>query len=361
MLPLLCSPLCLFGVLPEVFSYIFLFCVCSRWFLSFVFSSPHSFAGARFVGVCAQAVNQAWAGHPGTLLRQFSPPVPPPPPPAPNAKQYIAGLTCVDGNAAQIGWSFEGGRLQHGGMCADFGSTYQLTLAACTGAATQRFAFNASTGVLSATGQGCLDVWGWSGPRVDIDKCNQGCNQKFTLSPSGTLGTQCTGTHVAMRVLVSAPAQLFFRATCAAHALSKPAPCVCYAPRSPYFSTYSLLSLSLCVYVCARMRLIQATSRIMRLTNGARILVVAWPKLPPIPVPMAAAAVGAMTSGLFRSGPNPCPREPWRFSQSTRRPRSKCESRSTSPSRSSTSPLHLRPYAMCGRIKTSPVPAPSSQ
>ena len=46
----------------------------------------------------AVGINQAWAGHPGSLVRTLVPP-PPPPAPAPREGTYVTGVKCEAGVA----------------------------------------------------------------------------------------------------------------------------------------------------------------------------------------------------------------------------------------------------------------------
>lgn len=131
----------------------------------------------------AIAVNQAWAGHPGSLVWEQN--LPPPAPPPPGSPLYVAAMDCEPSDKAQIGWVKEADNsIRFKGSCLDASDASQIQVKTCDGTATQNFTFD---GTNIKNRDSCLDVWYFSGPRVDLYSCNNGYNQQFTLGSDGTL------------------------------------------------------------------------------------------------------------------------------------------------------------------------------
>ena len=140
-------------------------------------------------------------GHPGTLLKEFHPPLPK------SNKKYIVGVPCSDIDATQPGWAFDAakGSLTHKGMCADFTDAQEVVLQTCDASKpSQKFVHNTKTGELQVAGGRCLDVFYYAGPRVDVYPCNHNFNENFTFSSTGVASTQETPQH-ASRCLGTSP------------------------------------------------------------------------------------------------------------------------------------------------------------
>ena len=148
-------------------------------------------------------MNQAWSGHPGSLVRTL---VNPPPPPAPGpvtTGTYAVGVKCEAADKTQQGWTIAAGLIKNGPMCLDAKDKKQLRLAACDGSANQKFTPNAAkSGHYTGPGGGCLDIFGSStcmpvvDRRVDLFPCNDGTNQAFdftsaTGAPGDSNGAYC--------------------------------------------------------------------------------------------------------------------------------------------------------------------------
>jgi len=142
---------------------------------------------------------QAWAGHPGSLVRTLPPaPTPTPPPPAPGS--YATGVKCDATDVTQQKWSISGGLIKHLDLCLDSKVSNELRLNKCDGSKGQTF--TADTKVKGRYtvngGKGCLDIFGSNtcmpvvDRRVDIYACNSGKNQHFTLDAAkGTITSAC--------------------------------------------------------------------------------------------------------------------------------------------------------------------------
>eukprot|EP00039_Didymoeca_costata_P010421 m.140153 g.140153 ORF g.140153 m.140153 type:complete len:560 (+) comp14820_c0_seq2:34-1713(+) len=123
----------------------------------------------------ALAVNQAWAGHPGTLLRNVK---------VNGTTLFVAGEAC-DGSPSQKGWAYDSSsqRITKDGKCVDYSSMTQVVLATCDPSSkAQQFSYDSSTQLFQTADKQCLDIWDFTGPRVDIYGCNSGTNQKFTIN-----------------------------------------------------------------------------------------------------------------------------------------------------------------------------------
>jgi len=141
----------------------------------------------------AIAVNQQWAGHPGSLVKEFHPPVPK------AGKKYIVGVPCDSAkDPGQLGWAIDAASssITHGGKCADFADNEEVVLAPCNSSSpTQKFDYDSATGELKVAKGMCLDVFYYAGPRVDVYGCNHNFNENFTLSASGVLSTEQVPAH----------------------------------------------------------------------------------------------------------------------------------------------------------------------
>jgi alpha-galactosidase len=78
----------------------------------------------------------------------------------------------------------------------------------CARAKTWLYNTTDSTFRAAASPQSCLDVYNWAGPVVDTWACNGGTNQRFTLTPAGTLATAADAAHGAkcVKAVAAAPA-----------------------------------------------------------------------------------------------------------------------------------------------------------
>ena len=88
----------------------------------------------------AIAINQAWAGHPGTLVRNLAPAAPPSPPVAPG--NAVVGVPCSPKDATTTKWEYdaEANRIKKDGLCLTvnvWGSP--AILAACDAGNTSNF------------------------------------------------------------------------------------------------------------------------------------------------------------------------------------------------------------------------------
>ena len=94
----------------------------------------------------AMAINQAWAGHPGTLVRTL-PPVTPPCPACEGPGTVVVGVACNASDATTTCWAYDAtvGHITHGGLCLSaevWGKT--LNLYSCGNASThQNFTYDA--------------------------------------------------------------------------------------------------------------------------------------------------------------------------------------------------------------------------
>eukprot|EP00937_MAST-01D_sp_MAST-1D-sp2_P001739 g1739.t1 len=156
----------------------------------------------------AIAINQAWAGHPGRLVKQFNPGNH-----TPTGDKYASAESCDSGSAEQKGWAFDAasGRVTAGaGQCLDGSSASELRIKACDGSAAQKFAYDTTKKTLTTTaadeaelrevnaagvleafplkaGTKCVDVYNFNGPVVQLYNCNNGKNQQFDFNSDGTL------------------------------------------------------------------------------------------------------------------------------------------------------------------------------
>ena len=146
----------------------------------------------------AIAVNEAWAGHPGTLLRTLPPAVPPAPPVRAGAN--AVGVPRNASDMTQTGWRYDAEthtirQAQSGDnteLCLSCdGKDMPLTLTACGNATTfQNFTFDSTTGAfhISAPAGGtklypfCLSYAG-GGPLAKIDafSCTGAANEKWIV------------------------------------------------------------------------------------------------------------------------------------------------------------------------------------
>lgn len=94
----------------------------------------------------AMAINQAWDGHPGTLVRTL-PPVAPPCPACAGPGTAVVGVACNASDPTTTGWAFDAtaGHITHGGLCLsaeEWG--VPLNLYSCGNASThQNFTYDA--------------------------------------------------------------------------------------------------------------------------------------------------------------------------------------------------------------------------
>jgi hypothetical protein len=150
----------------------------------------------------AIAVNQDYFGFSGTSFKSADGPV------APGA--LTLAVPCDATDATQHGWAYNAAAqtITFNGQCVDAATTDQVTLAPCSGAASQQFVYSASGDksfhLKSDNGQ-CLDVWGGNGPpggpAVQVYQCHSASNQEWTVSG----GTIADGDKLCLASRRSAP------------------------------------------------------------------------------------------------------------------------------------------------------------
>eukprot|EP00038_Savillea_parva_P002172 m.111340 g.111340 ORF g.111340 m.111340 type:complete len:272 (+) comp10749_c0_seq5:1035-1850(+) len=139
---------------------------------------------------------------PGSLVWSHPIPPAPSPPPAPSAPQYVEGVVC-DGSKAQTGFSYDASTQAiqwtppapspqtmavASPLCFDATDGANIQAVPCTGTTAQKWTFDAEKReYISALNKDCLDVYYFTGPRVDAYACNGGTNQQFTISSNGTM------------------------------------------------------------------------------------------------------------------------------------------------------------------------------
>ena len=135
----------------------------------------------------AIGVNQAWVGHPGSLVwsKPASPPPPPPPPPPPGppgSPLWVEAVTCDPDSKEQTGWVLGNGAVKIGDRCLDSSDDKDYVQArTCDGSAGQKF--SSVGGELQGDNGVCLDVWEFAGPRVDV--CTFDCaHRRFPVNMS---------------------------------------------------------------------------------------------------------------------------------------------------------------------------------
>jgi len=143
----------------------------------------------------AIAINQAWAGHPGRLVKSWTPSPSGPTPSPSDPSEYVMAASCDEGSATQKSWSYESATKAvkgPGGKCLD-GTTGQrlveLMLTKCNASSpSQMFDYDAASKRLTLHSNGmCVDVHDWSGPQVQLFGCNGGSNQQFDFNSDGSL------------------------------------------------------------------------------------------------------------------------------------------------------------------------------
>eukprot|EP00041_Stephanoeca_diplocostata_P015730 m.301214 g.301214 ORF g.301214 m.301214 type:complete len:548 (+) comp20137_c0_seq3:73-1716(+) len=134
----------------------------------------------------AIAVSQTWAGHPGTLAKEWTPPQP-----NPNASQplYPWGVAC--GSSDEKGWAYDAATKHitalNGKVCldgdGDDDANNIVHLSDCSSSPSQQFEYDASTkAITQVSSKKCLDVYDFTGPIVQLYACNKGTNQQFDFS-----------------------------------------------------------------------------------------------------------------------------------------------------------------------------------
>jgi hypothetical protein len=116
---------------------------------------------------------------------------PSPAPPGPPGPEYVEGIKC-DGSQAQTGFAYDASAQElktASGLCFDCTDKTTVQAVACTGGAVQQWKYDIATGQFQSAAGGCLDVWNFAGPRVDVYGCNGGANQKFTMKPNGVIAS----------------------------------------------------------------------------------------------------------------------------------------------------------------------------
>ena len=161
----------------------------------------------------AMAINQAWAGHPGSLVRTLAPAAPPVPPVRPG--DAVVSAVCDDADATQAGWSYDAARhaLRRGERCLSTdGLDLPLRLEACGNTSThQNFSYDASSGLFHTVAPAptrlypaCLQLApahaGAPPAKADVYKCEpRSANQRFDLDATGRLRTRAGGVCAAAR------------------------------------------------------------------------------------------------------------------------------------------------------------------
>ena len=162
----------------------------------------------------AMAVNQAWAGHPGSLVRNYPPASPPLVPVA--GGFAVVTVVCDDTDVTQLGWTYDAavGALRQGGRCLSTdGYDIPINLFACNNASTyQNFTYEAATGQFSIMAPaggvtlylGCLQAGaalkGELPAKVDVYRCSSGnVNERFELDTTGALRSKQGGKCLAGR------------------------------------------------------------------------------------------------------------------------------------------------------------------
>jgi len=150
----------------------------------------------------AIAVNQNYFGFSGTSMKAGEKPV------APGA--LALALPCDAADATQQGWAYSAAAqtITFNGQCVDAASVDQVKLAACSGAASQKFVYDAAGDkafhLKSDNGQ-CLDVWGGNGPpggpAVQVYSCHGASNQEWTVKGA----TIADGDNLCLASRSSAP------------------------------------------------------------------------------------------------------------------------------------------------------------
>ena len=155
----------------------------------------------------ALAINKAWTGHPGTLVKTLPPATPPVPPVKPG--NSAVGVLPNASDTTQTGWRYDsaGHTLRRGDLCLSCdGKDLPLTLTACGNSSTfQNFTFDAATGEfhINAPAGGtalypfCLqNVGTGTANKIDAYNCKGSQAQKFAIvAGAGTLcladGSSC--------------------------------------------------------------------------------------------------------------------------------------------------------------------------
>jgi hypothetical protein len=119
-------------------------------------------------------------------------------------------LPCDAADATQQGWAYSAAAqtITFNGQCVDAASVDQVKLAACSGAASQKFVYDAAGDkafhLKSDNGQ-CLDVWGGNGPpggpAVQVYSCHGASNQEWTVKGA----TIADGDNLCLASRSSAP------------------------------------------------------------------------------------------------------------------------------------------------------------
>jgi len=132
----------------------------------------------------AVAVNQAWAGHPGMLVKTWNPP---------SNKKYVLALKCDSSDPTQTGWSYRkaSSTVESAGLCLDATVPKQLEMKKCGGSSQQHFTYDAKSKNLKAPNGQCVDVNDWNGPVVWLYNCNGGTNQQLEFVSNGTFCDSC--------------------------------------------------------------------------------------------------------------------------------------------------------------------------
>lgn len=138
----------------------------------------------------AIAVNQAWAGHPGSLVDSYA---------VPSANEtYLWGVNLDSSDQTQLNWAFPTGvtpaPISKDGQCVDFSvgkPSEEIQLAPCTGSDNQNFALESNGNLHAVSGsKACLAIGNLHGPAVVSFACNTGSNEVFAVNRSA--GTVCS-------------------------------------------------------------------------------------------------------------------------------------------------------------------------
>lgn len=151
----------------------------------------------------AIAINQAWAGHPGYLLKEYQMA-----PNASSASEFAWGEECSGADPSQTGWKYDTDThtiTDNQGRCLSVDSQYgasAVALTTCTSRGHemvpdqgQQWQLDPETREIRQ-GSNCLDLFAGQtcsgvAPRPDLYACNGGSNQKWTFNQNGTLQDGC--------------------------------------------------------------------------------------------------------------------------------------------------------------------------
>jgi len=148
----------------------------------------------------ALAINQAWAGHPGTLIKTLPPAIPPAPPV--EAGPHAVSVAPNASDTTQTGWQYDTKKntlVLRGECLSTDGKDLPMTFTECGNKSTyQNFTYDPATGEfhIDAPAGGsklypfCLQSAGGNPGKVDVYSCRGTAVQKFKIDTDK--GTLCT-------------------------------------------------------------------------------------------------------------------------------------------------------------------------